>query len=204
MIIVGTVISTLSMQSGNTRTEEGMIHKYNNIESALEEGKAALIRYMDSPVLPRYFPKSGITEASPITSVEDLLIASGDAVIGVVADRTLAPKDLRKMGINGKRGRLTVKIYDMRYDASLINVPQEEIDLIPTAMNISGGGAGDYDEENPYHAGDGASGTGGTATNAGAYLVRVCVYASESGNEKDMKLVSRREQSIIQTNRPGS
>ncbi|MDR3279207.1 MAG: hypothetical protein LBT23_01735, partial [Synergistaceae bacterium] len=115
LAVVGAVVQLVGQSSGAGRTASASAEKYNFLQDAVENGKAKLKSMTDNtdPV-PRYtIPGSG-----KIGLVEDLLITSGD----IVSRRLLSGSERGRLGIEpGKNAYLTVRIYDLEYDHTILD-----------------------------------------------------------------------------------
>jgi hypothetical protein len=111
-----------------------------------------------------------------------------------VPERHLNARELSRFGFSGRGGVIKVKIYDMQYDPSLVDMsmPSAEMALMPPSLNLSGGSA--YSGAKALDPDTEESGIGGTASNAGAYLIR-------STLEVDGKMVKTHETGLIQANK---
>ena len=143
---------------------------YNIMQDGLEQGKSTLKSRITSlgagDSLPR---REGKSEDKKIASAEDLLIYNGTVVNNVSVP-------IRELG--GKSGKLTVKIYDLRYTsddiAPALHADEAKLMKMPPAMLI-GGGPAVMSEDNSVGIGDieqsGAT-TETESVNAGVYLIR--------------------------------
>ena len=137
--------------------------------------------------------------------------------MGVPISRTLTRSDLSKLSIAGNSGTMTVKIYDMQYDAE--NVPpgitEDQRNLLPPSMTLYGSGRASTVRDpaswvDPGSAGRTVDGdvlvgnggndegriVSGSATNAGVYLIRA--YLTTDQRERPTML----DTAVIQANNP--
>jgi type II secretory pathway pseudopilin PulG len=125
LAMVGATLQMTMTSSGAGRVASATGVKYNFLQDAVEEGKAALKRAMSGDLAPpRFFTD---TDPSPadgsITEADDLLIEVdfGAGTNGIVKDLPLDKRDLGRLGIAGDSGTLVVAIYDMQYKPSWVH-----------------------------------------------------------------------------------
>lgn len=197
LAIIGATLQFTVMSSGSGRVVSAGNTKYNFLQDAVEEGKAALKQAMDSPDIkpPRYFPEDGASaDIGVIVSVDQLLIKHDfDTGLqkGWVFTRLIDKGQLGKLGIAGNGATLDVKIYDMQYKGDDVDpaIPSDQMKLLPPAMSLFGGATSYHDptvDDNPFSGSSGGGGSGsgsggsggggggaaGETTNAGVYLIR--------------------------------
>ena len=200
LAIVGATLQFTMMSSGSGRVVSAGNTKYNFLQDAVEEGKAALKAAMDDPdvIPPRYFPEGGTSaDIGNIVNVGQLQIKHKfDPALdnGLVFVRTLSRGELGKLGIAGDSATLDVKIYDMQYKGGDVDpaIAAGEMKMLPPAMSLFGGAGspmknpiGGTPDGPPGHEYPGtASGSGGSgdATNAGVYLIRASLLINGHDN----------------------
>lgn len=201
--MIGAVAHIMTISSGAGRAASSAVARYNFLQRSLEEGKAALKKAMDNgnPV-PRYFHKDGYAESDAITSADALLLK---APLGRVVDkRPISEAVLKRLGVFGGKGNLSVRIYDMQYDPSRVQVSgggagqisPRELEFLPPSLTVVG--HGDYSHQTDTLApGESGDPFHGSAVNVGVYLIRASMSidgARALGN--DMILDS----AVIQSN----
>ncbi|MCL2683626.1 MAG: hypothetical protein FWE55_00130 [Synergistaceae bacterium] len=195
--IVAVALQATMMSSGSGRAVSAGNTKYNFLQDAVEEGKAALKKAMDNDNPP---PRYADYDTEPsLTDVDDLLIEhSFNAALGngVVLHRNFNRNQLGRLGIAGRNsGSLTVKVFDMQYPADSV-APGIDISLFPPSMFLYGSGEGSYDPGTvPPTTSPGAIGSG-AATNAGVYLIRASLEVA-IGSETEKTLL---DTAVIQSN----
>jgi hypothetical protein len=130
-----------------------------------------------------------------------------DFPLGNAITRDMNKKDLGRLGVFGDSGLLTVRIYDMQYDPTLVpkqvgsgsgEISPEELQLLPPHMSLLG--EDDFDikmttlgpnrvNRKPY---------GLSANNAGAYLIRATLSITGTGGSSAQSWSV--ETSVIQSN----
>jgi len=219
LAIVGITLQLTVLSAGSGRVASASNMKYNLLQDAVEEGKAALKKEVGEKEddVPRY---SGSGE---IKNVEELLIdlsfnpALAD---GVVLERNFNRSQLGKLGIDpaSTGGNLTVGIYYMGgFDvdptissADLKMLPPKiellgqaggESVLVPPGEGgkLDGGGGG----EQPDPGETGGSGGGGNAStdDAGVYLIRASLVIHKPNPKDDER--STLDTAVIQMNAKG-
>jgi type II secretory pathway pseudopilin PulG len=142
MAIVGGVIQVTVASSSGSRTSAASSVKYNFLQHAVEEGKAAVKAAMDDDVTLLKYNSS----MSTITSADELLVDwdFGAGTNGIVKSKTLSKQELGRLGITGNSGELVVRIYDMQYDPGKIPevgaepgmISPEQFSLLPPSTPL--------------------------------------------------------------------
>ena len=220
--IVGLAIIAATMQMTVLSTGSGRVvsagnTKYNFMQDAVQLGKAILKRSMDDCDDPPVYKVKG----DKITKVDDLLIGCKYCALGSepvlpaswkfecwVISKTLNRADLGKLGIAGNEGELEVKIYDMQYepsDVELIDTADEK--MLPPSIKLfgsttPGGYKGESGQVSYNTSPDGTPGGGGGGggppkqpSNAGVYLIRATLTID---NNKQTIL----DTAVVQANQP--
>ena len=190
LAIIGATLQFTVMSSGGGRIVAAGNTKYNFLQDAVEEGKAALKAAMDVSdpdfKVPRHYSEEDVEKPlETIGNVDELLIKyKFDTALanGVVFARSLSRSDLGKLGITGNGAVLDVKIYDMQYAASAdVTIPAGELKLLPPSMLLYGSSSGpppDPNLDDPFKPkGDpktpqATESVESGAGNAGVYLIR--------------------------------
>jgi hypothetical protein len=204
LAVMGATMQFAVSSGGSVRVNSALAVKYNLLQGAVEEGRALLMESMDNESDPHKYTDNGIAaKGADITSVDMLLLTdspdpgkySGVTFpLGHAITRPMNRHDLARMGIFGESGVLTVRIYDMRYEPTLIKISdEEELQLLPPSMlNL---GEEIFNKSvttlSPEKLNDGG---GGGDSDDGAYLIRA--ELSVNGILRPWRL----ETSIIQAN----
>jgi hypothetical protein len=141
LAIISGVFQYATGSGGIGRIASSSAGRYNLLQDSAETGKAELKKMMDTddPSDPAFLPRySGFNAEPPlaISLADDLLIDVNPHGLGkgVIARENLSSLELGRMGIVGGSGVMEVKIYDMQYDASLVDdsiASAEKIKLPP-------------------------------------------------------------------------
>ena len=135
--IVGVTLQLTVLSSGSGRVVSAAHTKYNILQDAVEEGKAALKEAMVGVDFPLTYDDTG----EKITSADMLLVDydfDENEPKGVVYNRGLNRGDLGRLGIAGNGGSLKVAVYDMQYDPKKIpkEVGDGEDEISPGELNM--------------------------------------------------------------------
>ena len=197
LVIVGAILQFAVSSSGGGRVNIATAEKYNLLQSALEDGKARLKESMNNKELPpKYTDKYDGNVPENITSPETLLLPPqlddglelGEKIVMSWNNRA----EMERIGIFGDSGELTVKIYDMQYDAAQVNITNpEDLQLLPPAMpqlplnvtenNASAGGLEMTKAPDSVSGGSGG-GTGNPdeGDKGGVYLIRAALTVKDA------------------------
>lgn len=156
--LLGGIVYMIDTSSGSSRFSVSQDMEYNVMQRGVEEGKAELRRRVAavSVDLPHW---SSTPDESIPSSLSSLLIPNG-----TIVDRTVPGRELG----GNKEGRLTVNVYDLRYDASKVPNNAALIMTLPPSIQIGGTPEPPGEIEIPGESPIGST----TASNAAAYLVR--------------------------------
>ena len=140
--IVGVTLQLTVLSSGSGRVVSAAHTKYNILQDAVEEGKAALKKAMVGVEFPLTFDDDTFKE---ITSADMLLVDydfDEDEPKGVVYDKGLNRSDLGRLGIAGNGGSLKVAIYDMQYDPRNVgSMTPDDLHMLPPSISPHGNSA---------------------------------------------------------------
>ena len=162
-------IATASSGAGRISSQKNA--RYNLLVDGSEIGKGKLKELMDNDAAPpRYF--TGDDEPTDeIMSADDLLIKVSDKNVflnhGVAMSEDLDRAELRRYGIAADSGKLLVKVYDLQYSPELVNSSARG--GIPASCKMDTPAPPKY---GPTPDVDDESFSTGSASNAGAYLIR--------------------------------
>ena len=144
LAIMGVALQFAVSSSGGGRVNSAMAMKYNLLQSALEDGKALLKKSMDNDGPPHSYLHNGI-DTSSITRPDMLLLTDSpspadypgvDFPLGHAITKPMVKSDLKRIGIFGDSGELTVKIYDMQYKPESVAENVEDLQSMPPSMPL--------------------------------------------------------------------
>jgi hypothetical protein len=186
LTMAGFLFQLSANAAGAGRSASAKELKYNILQDGIEIGKAELRKLVENaPEIPKYTDKFGGVEPDEILNVDTLLIEDGEVV-----RETWDKRRLGRLGIAGDRALFKVRIYDMQYKAELVpglasgRIKKSDIELLPPSLIVSAGG-GSSNSGAPLEMDEAVlpSETGGSATNAGAYMIRASL---ELGGRESM------------------
>jgi hypothetical protein len=216
MAIMGTTMQLTASSGGSGRMSSALVMKYNILQSALEEGRALLKQSMDNTGEPhRYLHKAGVNGSTPITGSNVLLLTDSPSPteypgvtfsLGNAISRSLNKSELARAGIFGDGGQLTVQIYDMQYDPSLVapvgtgagEISPEEVRLLPPAVKLLGEDGFDVGITTDAPEDTRATGLDVGSGNAGAYLIRATLRVRRADGSPSVTWSA--DTSLIQAN----
>jgi hypothetical protein len=177
LAILGATLQFTVSAGGAGRVAGASGAKYNLLQEAVEEGKAALMEIMDNTKpIPRH-ANADEDDEPPIDDLSDLLVSAdlGGPARGVVKNQPISSSELGRLGImdnTGGGGTLSVHIYDMQYTPTLIDdssMPADEFEMLPPSIILDFVNWSAY--PNLKQANEEITGPKGAA-NTGAYLIR--------------------------------
>ncbi|MDR3354323.1 MAG: hypothetical protein LBO21_04745 [Synergistaceae bacterium] len=184
MSLLGGMMYTIQSFSGAARVavSDGVI--YNILQDGVERGKARLKELMhNTNPPPLWTDKPGVNHDDPISSVEDLLLVSGN-----VPSPNLNPNEF-----GGKTGSVKVEIFDMQYDTTKVTISNpEELAKLPPSYILSAGGPL-VTSGSSLDPGKSKGSGGGPPPQCGVYLIRATLEID--GREEKVL-----ETSVIQSN----
>ena len=142
MTMIAAAMQITVLSSGSGRVVSAGNEKYNTLQSAVQEGMAALHKAMvdntdDGPIR---------CDGDTIETVDCLLVAhdfGAGLELGIVCDRPLSGSDLGKLRIAGNSGTLRVAVYDMQYDPQKISPTLSGtpalLNMLPPSLILEGG-----------------------------------------------------------------
>jgi hypothetical protein len=184
LAIVGAVFHLTTSGVGMGRSSSNANARYNLLGSAIEKVRESMKEMFESPTND---PPRRMTSGSSIEKADDLLIESADVTI-------LNQSELARYGISGKNGELTVRIYDILYEASEVSssISGDAISSLPQSLPLSAsgvsGGAGPGDPGS-------IPGLPGVPDNAGSYLIKTSlkVDGADAGSLAVALVLSNKE-----------
>jgi len=177
MTIIAAFLQMTVLSSGSGRVVSAGNEKYNILQSAVQEGVAALHKAMfseDDPIR---------CDGDTIETIDCLLVAHDfGAGLGIVCNKSLSGSDLGKLRIAGNSGTLKVAVYDMQYDPQKISPTLSGtpalLNMLPPSVILEGG-SGWGGRSVTTEAPDVDPNAHRTASsNAGVYLVRATLNVS--------------------------
>jgi type II secretory pathway pseudopilin PulG len=183
LAVVGVTVQMTTTSSGAGRMASATNVKYNFLQHAVEEGKAALKEKMDNEDDPPRFV--GYDTTPTITAADELLIDEDFGIgedPGIVKNTTLTKAQLGRLGIAGDSGTLVVKIYDMGYDPKKVSPgSDDELKKIPPSIIIAKDQWNNRGEEGEILS--------ESSLNVGAYLVRASLRVGDSETVLDSAIM---------------
>ena len=180
---VGATLQITALSAGGGRVSSAGNTRYNILQNAVEEGKAALKRAMDNDLPPLTYAGSHPSHLSTPAATPPPIFSSFDELLvdysfnsslgrGVVLTSNLGRRELGRYGIRGSSGVLDVRIFDMQYNPISVgglNANQQR--WLPPSLilsQISASAGTNPSAINPEEAPSGLF----ASSNAGVYLIR--------------------------------
>lgn len=168
MTLLGVMMSSFSMLSGSARAAVAKDTRFNSMEAAIEQAKAALKKKMKETGEVLAWDSSKLAATGKITSADELIVCASNDAFGMFEPRTV--------WVNGQEGELHVRIYDMLYDVDKVpgshtdagmTEPEYEAFLASLPPSASVNIPSEVDEANPLDLDK-----GNVSEKMGAYLIR--------------------------------
>lgn len=165
-ILLGGAVYMISGFASSAKVSIAHNMEYNIMQEALEQAKADLRQRIRKTGVdaPRWNNKPG---ATPRIASPDMLLIENGTFEQVI--------DQNKLGGKGFEGVLTVKIFDMQYDPSLVDIPhtnREAIEQLPPSLRIPS----TMDHFPPVYE----AAIDGDITDAGVYLIRATLRVADT------------------------
>ena len=188
LAVVGAMMQIAMVNAGAGRTASTINRDYNLLVSEAEEARAWIIASLDNGKVPR---RADIGAA--ITSADNLLVWNARR-------RDLSARDMGLYGLGGNSGTVTVKVYDMRYDADDVSLTEPvEINRLPPALIMSVGDIPKNEvtkDENNLRDDSNSDDKKVPAAELGAYLIRASLEIDDvPAGTVDLAIVARSKDS---------
>jgi len=189
---MGAALKMTELSAGSARVAAAGNYKYNFLQSAVQEGIAALQEAMHNSVDPLRYYGYDANDPPAILGADDLLVnytfPGGPSSNGVVVSRKYSRSQLGKLGIAGNGGTLEVKVIDMQYPPDSVSpgIDPHELKRLPPSITLSGSSTSSWPGSSAPESGGGIT---GEASNAGMYLIRASLTIEGKETLLDMSLI---------------